>query len=134
MSAPPSRAVTLAQGPAGEPVSGRGAPRWRHRRIRLADSDAVLGHAAELVAAVETEISDLWRDTIDRGDLVLSERLVALSHGLRRASLVLEGTAVIGGVDRTPSRRLPRFSGLDSATDGASTDALEDDANMVGST
>jgi hypothetical protein len=46
------------------------------------------------MAAVEQEIGDLWRDTIDSGDPHLSDSLVDLSHAVRRAALAFENRSV----------------------------------------
>ena len=62
----------------------------------LDSTSAASDYASELMAAVEQEIGDLWRDTIDSGDSLLSDRLVELSHAVRRAALAFENEPAIG--------------------------------------
>jgi hypothetical protein len=77
----------ISRAPIAQP---NGAARRRFDRAELPDANAVLDYAAGLMAAVEQEIGDLWRDTIDCGDSRLSDRLVDLSDAVRRAALAFE--------------------------------------------
>ena len=77
------------------PIVRTGPPRpFGHSGLR--DPVAVHDYAIRLMAAVEQEIGDLWRDTIDSGDPQLSDRLVDLSHAVRRAALAFENKPAIG--------------------------------------
>ena len=83
---------------AGREPSTRGADGVRQRGCvhGLDATSAVSDYVSELMAAVEQEIGDLWRDTIDSGDSLLSDRLVELSHAVRRAALAFENEPAIG--------------------------------------
>ena len=77
----------------------RAGPQRRFRRDAPGDERAVFDYAADLMAAVEQEIGDLWRDTLDGGDALLSDRLVELSHAVRRAALAFQNEPTIGRVE-----------------------------------
>jgi hypothetical protein len=95
MSAEISTTPIVLAGPPRPSRRARGDGRQsRFGHGALSDAKAVYDYAIELMAAVEHEIGDLWRDTIDCGDPHLSDSLVDLSHAVRRAALAFEHRSV----------------------------------------
>ncbi len=60
------------------------------------DSPGALARAAAAMARVKDEIDELWHDSMTSEDGAVSERLVAVSHSLRRLSHLLDEGPAIG--------------------------------------
>jgi hypothetical protein len=58
--------------------------------------NATLERAAEATAKLKNEIDQLWFDSVTAADGMVSERLAAVSHAIRRVSRVLDQETVIG--------------------------------------
>lgn len=58
--------------------------------------NATLERAAEATAKLQDEIDQLWSDSVTTEDGMVSERLAAVSHAIRRVVHVLDQQAVIG--------------------------------------
>jgi hypothetical protein len=63
---------------------------------RLDGAEAALASAAAAMASVEQQIDGLWRRAVGDEDAWLSDRLVEVSHALRRAARLLERDPGIG--------------------------------------
>lgn len=61
-----------------------------------AGNNATLERAAEATAKLQYEIDQLWFDSVTAEDGMVSERLAAVSHAIRRVVHVLDQEAVIG--------------------------------------
>lgn len=55
-----------------------------------------LARAAEATAKLKEEIDQLWRDSVTADDGVVSDRLVAVSHEIRRVFHLLDQGKAIG--------------------------------------
>jgi hypothetical protein len=58
--------------------------------------NATLERAAEATTKLKDEIDQLWFDSVTSEDGMVSERLAAVSHAIRRVFRVLDQEAVIG--------------------------------------
>ena len=58
--------------------------------------DGTLARAAEATARLKEEIDQLWCDSVTAEDGVTSERLVAVSHAIRRVVHLLDEGHAIG--------------------------------------
>jgi hypothetical protein len=58
--------------------------------------NATLERAAEATAKLRDEIDQLWSDSVTTEDGMVSERLAAVSHAIRRVFHVLDQEVVIG--------------------------------------
>ena len=58
--------------------------------------DGTLARAAEATARLKEEIDQLWCDSVTADDSMVSERLVAVSHAIRRVVHLLDQGQVIG--------------------------------------
>ena len=58
--------------------------------------EGTIARATEAMAKVRDEIDQLWHDSISKSDEMAAERLVAVSHLIRRAHYLLDGTRSIG--------------------------------------
>jgi hypothetical protein len=55
-----------------------------------------LARAAEATAKLKEEIDQLWCDAVTADDDMTSERLVAVSHAIRRVTHLFDESQVIG--------------------------------------
>jgi hypothetical protein len=55
-----------------------------------------LVRAAEATAKLKEEIDQMWCDSMSSNDLVVSERLLAVSHAIRRVFHLLDQERAIG--------------------------------------
>jgi hypothetical protein len=83
-------ATTVVAGPR------RGVPRNDQFPRDLDRSEAMMALARGSLARVEQEIDLLWRHAMTTMDLALCERLADVTHALRRAARLLEGSDGIG--------------------------------------
>ena len=58
--------------------------------------NATLERAAEATAKLRDEIDQMWFDSVATQDGMVSERLAAVSHAIRRVFHVLDQDVVIG--------------------------------------
>ena len=58
--------------------------------------DTTLARAAEATAQLKKEIDQLWSDSVMADDGIVSERLAAVSHAIRRVSHLFDQGSVIG--------------------------------------
>ena len=58
--------------------------------------DGTLAKAAEATAKLQDEIDQLWNDAVSAHEEVACDRLVAVSHAIRRVSNLLDERDVIG--------------------------------------
>jgi hypothetical protein len=58
--------------------------------------NGTLERAAEATAKLQGEIDQLWSDSVTAQDGMVSERLAAVSHAIRRVFHVLDQQTVIG--------------------------------------
>lgn len=63
--------------------------------VRAAEDrgESQLASAAAVLAGAERDIDLLWQDSVASGDTGVSDRLAELSHALRRAARVVDGSA-----------------------------------------
>lgn len=76
-----------------DPTSSLVAPSAEEAEV-LGDSDAAIASAAAAMGRAEREIDDLWHDAVVVEDPQLSERLVEVSHALRRAAYLLDEDSI----------------------------------------
>jgi hypothetical protein len=58
--------------------------------------DGTLARAAQATARLKDEIDQLWSDSVTSDDVVVSDRLVAVSHEIRRVFHLLDERRAIG--------------------------------------
>jgi hypothetical protein len=58
--------------------------------------NGTLARAAEATATLKAEIDQLWTDSMSANDVMVSERLLAVSHAIRRVFHLLDQEAAIG--------------------------------------
>lgn len=58
--------------------------------------DGTLARATEATARLKAEIDQLWSDSVTSDDGLVSERLVAVSHEIRRVFHLLDEGRAIG--------------------------------------
>ena len=58
--------------------------------------DSTLAKAAEATAKLQDEIDQLWNDAVTAHEAVVCDRLVAVSHAIRRVFNLLDERQVIG--------------------------------------
>jgi len=78
------------------PLLGAGAEPVRFVQDLIEGSGASLSAAADAIARVEQEVGELWRHAVAAERQEVTDRLVEVSHVLRRAARLLEGRTEIG--------------------------------------
>jgi hypothetical protein len=58
--------------------------------------DGTLARAAEATSRLKAEIDQLWSDAVSSDDVLASDRLVAVSHEIRRVFHMLDEGQAIG--------------------------------------
>ena len=58
--------------------------------------DSTLARAAEATAKLQDEIDQLWNDAVTAHEAVVCDRLVAVSHAIRRVFDMIDQPQVIG--------------------------------------
>jgi hypothetical protein len=61
-----------------------------------AGQTSTLARAAEATAKLKEEIDQMWSDSVSTDESVVSERLAAVSHAIRRVSHLFDEARVIG--------------------------------------